>query len=489
MRLPVLHHRQSATALLLTLMIGLVLAAVAGTGFRLLQNRYRIVHQAASWQEALLSAEAGVDLALNQMRLSLADPDAAWTDWQTVEGASAAEVTVKFSSTVLFRTGEGGTQSFAKIQVDAPASLKDESNEQWYRIRSTGVSQVPGSTEVAGDKADLRLRKLDLTTDHRTQEPVSSPQVSRVIEAIVKPVGTFRLALMGVKSINLNNHNIRTDSFDSRYEDKSTNGRYVLAKAQANGNIATNASVLYAGNAQIHGTASVGGTFAEGSEVLKPTNVTGGVRDQFFQEILTVKAPNVTPVAGSPSQVNGTTTLMASADASAYILSSINLSGQNTLRIQGASDGVSKRYAVIVVTGNVSLSGQAAIILDPGVFVSIFVKGDTDITGQGVTNPWPNRAANFQYYGVDRPKLSNGSDAPPGTIKIAGNGSFTGAVYAPNFNVEMKGGGSDNTSIVGSFLGNTVFMNGVQQVHYDEALADGGLISDYKVVSWFEDAR
>ncbi len=34
-----------------------------------------------------------------------------------------------------------------------------------------------------------------------------------------------------------------------------------------------------------------------------------------------------------------------------------------------------------------------------------------------------------------------------------------------------------------------VYMIGVQQVHYDETLADGGLISDYKVVSWFEDDR
>jgi hypothetical protein len=33
----------------------------------------------------------------------------------------------------------------------------------------------------------------------------------------------------------------------------------------------------------------------------------------------------------------------------------------------------------------------------------------------------------------------------------------------------------------------TVRMTGVQSVHYDEAPADGGLISDFKIVSWFED--
>jgi len=34
-----------------------------------------------------------------------------------------------------------------------------------------------------------------------------------------------------------------------------------------------------------------------------------------------------------------------------------------------------------------------------------------------------------------------------------------------------------------------VNMTGVQAIHYDEALGEGGLISDYKVVSWFEDVR
>ncbi len=63
-----------------------------------------------------------------------------------------------------------------------------------------------------------------------------------------------------------------------------------------------------------------------------------------------------------------------------------------------------------------------------------------------------------------------------------------GAVYAPNYDIEMKGGGSSD-SIFGAFVGNTVFMNGVQSVHYDEALADGGLIADFKIVSWFEDER
>jgi hypothetical protein len=40
-----------------------------------------------------------------------------------------------------------------------------------------------------------------------------------------------------------------------------------------------------------------------------------------------------------------------------------------------------------------------------------------------------------------------------------------------------------------NIVGNTVTMSGVQAVHYDDALGDGGLISDFRVVSWFEDIR
>jgi hypothetical protein len=75
-----------------------------------------------------------------------------------------------------------------------------------------------------------------------------------------------------------------------------------------------------------------------------------------------------------------------------------------------------------------------------------------------------------------------------GTMTIAGNGGFSGAIYAPNYNLEIKGGGSAQ-NIYGAFVANTVFMNGVQALHYDEALADGGLITDYRIVSWFEDER
>jgi hypothetical protein len=479
-------HLQAGSTLLISLIFLGVLMAAGAVTFNAVQNRYRQVHQTATWQEALLAAEAGIDLAVNEMRRDLYDPGNSWAGWgdtpdKTIAADASDLSTVYYTSKVLLRAGEGGQRSFSKIAVDAPSFLQDSSGEQWYRVRSLGIASVPGAGVAAGDKVDLRLRKFDLITDRRTGKK-TSPQATRLIEAIVKPVGTFRLALFGVKSVDMNNHNIVVDSYDSRDNTKSTNGFYDVAKRQENGNIASDGTLIDAGSAHIYGSAST-----NGGSVLNASNVTGEIRDDFYQEVFAVTRPDVNADIGTPSIINNATSTI---DAKAgtplqVIVSKINLEGQNVLRIRGAADG-SRTYAQIIVNGDIKTSGQAQIIVDPGVHVRIFVAGDVDIAGNGIINT--NSPLNLQFYGLDRPTNTDGSPVDPGEMKIAGNGGFRGTVYAPTYDVNLVGGGNAD-SIYGSFVGWTVAMTGVQAVHYDEALADGGLISDYKVVSWFEDVR
>jgi hypothetical protein len=480
------YKSHAGSTLIISIIFLGVLMAVGGATFMMLQNRYRQVHQNATWQEALLAAEAGVDLAVNEMRKELYDPSNAWNDWGNnpdgalTENADPTAGTVYYTSKVLLREGEGGQRSYSKIAVDAPSFLRDASGEQWFRVRSLGVANIPGGRIAAGDKIDLRLRKFDLNVDHRTGAP-TLPQATRLIEAIVKPVGTFRLALFGVKTINMNNHNIVVDSYDSRDPNKSTNNFYDPAKRQENGNVATNGILIDAGSAHVYGDAST-----NGGTVLNASNVTGEIRNDFYQELFAVNRPSVPADAGTPTEITGDTVVDAKpGDPAQLIVSKINLSGQSTLRIRGAANG-SATYAQIVVNGGISTSGQAQIVIDPGVHVRIFVAGDVDITGNGIINT--NSPLHAQLYGLDRPANANGEPISPGAMKIAGNGGFRGTVYAPSYNVAMVGGGNDD-SIYGAFVGWSVSMTGVQSVHYDEALADGGLISDYKVVSWFEDAR
>lgn len=475
------HHRaQKGSTLLISLVFLAILFAAGGVTFNLLQNRYRQVHQTATWQEALLASEGGIDLAVNEMRKQLYEPDNAWSGWSEASAGEGVSGGVYYTSNILLREGEGGQRSYSKVSVDAPDYLRDASGEQWYRVRSLGIASLPGGTVVAGDKLDLRLRKFDLYRDHRTGAKVL-PQATRLIEAIVKPVGTFRLALFGVKTVDMNNANIVVDSYDSRDTNKSTGGFYDVAKRQQNGDIATNGALIDAGNAHIYGDAST-----NGGTVLNSANVTGEIRDDFYQDLFAVTRPNVTATIGTPGSVTSTTTIDAVAgDPVQVILSQIKIEGSDVLRIRGAADG-SATYAQIIVNGDVSLGGNAQLVIDPGVHVRIFVQGDADIAGNGVTNP--NSPLNLQFYGLDRPTNADGSPQDPGEMKIAGNGGFRGTVYAPTYEVRMVGGGTTD-SIFGSFVGWTVGMTGIQSVHYDEALADGGLIADYKVVSWFEDTR
>lgn len=460
----------------------MLLAVISALVMNVLGNRHRQVYQTAAWHSALLAAESGVDMAVAELRKSLQDPAAAFSAWTRDDGTSGGPGTgsTYFTSSVLLRTGEGGQRSWAQIEVAAPAELRDSRGTQWYRVRSIGYAEVPGGRVVAGNPLDLELRKLDFRIDSRTQMPVSTPQASRLIEVIVKPVGAFRLALLSDDRIDMNNLNIVVDSYDSRDSTKSTNGFYDPAKRQNNGDIASNGPLIDVGNAQIYGDAST-----NNGQVLRASNVTGEIRDDFYQELFPVTAPTMIPSPGTPSTVTATTSIAASAGApTMVILSQINLSGQKTFTITGAADG-SPTYAQILVNGNVGLSGQAQIILGRGVNVRMFVAGDGDFTGNGVANP--NDPLNFQLYGIQR--LPDGSGViTRGNFKISGNGGFRGAVYAPNYDITMVGGGVAD-SIFGAFVGYSINMTGVQAVHYDEAMGEGGLIADFRVVSWFEDAR
>jgi hypothetical protein len=221
-------------------------------------------------------------------------------------------------------------------------------------------------------------------------------------------------------------------------------------------------------------------------------NVTGTQRTDFYQDLARVLAPtdpsyqpapwgSVNP---SPTIVSGTTTIAASAVegtyASRYVLSSITLAGTQKLTLTGNADG-SPSYVELYVTGAIDATGNAEIIVEPGVRAKIHFAGTCKIAGNGIVNR-NNQPGDLQLYGISP------ADNSSRTVEIGGNTQLSAAVYAPGFDVQINNGGTRG-SVYGSFVGKTVKMNGVTDLHYDEALSSGGKISNYKIASWFEDAR
>jgi hypothetical protein len=484
--LRIVMSRTSGSSLLLVLGSIAVLSTIGATSFLYLQQKYRSVHQVAAWQEALLAAESGVDLAMAEIRSSLADPGHTWSGWNTGQpggdGASLNPSTapLTYTSNLLLRKGEGAGRSDSKITVDSPASLVDARGERAYRIRSLGVSELSGGRRVAAEKADGRLRKLNLVFDRFTGNRVVTPNATRLVEVIAAPVGAFGYPILGDVTVEMNNHNIVIDSYDSRDAAKSTNGRYDEAKRQQHGNIATNGPVLGAGNAHVYG-----GAYTNGGEVLNTTNITGPIENDFYQHLARIARPATVPDMGTPAFVTKSTTLTASTGTPArYQLSRIALAGDDVLRIEGDPAG-RDTFIEIVVTDEISVSGRAQLVLAPGVFARVFFDGDVTITGNGIANP--GTALNLQLYGIE-PKVAADGEKPVRDVKIAGNANFLGTVYAPDHDLTFVGGGTDGASY-GSFVGRSIRVTGNQSIHYDESLAGAGLITDYKLVSWFEDAR
>jgi hypothetical protein len=476
----------SGSILVWTVLTIAILSILGAEILRVISIKYQNAIQTATWQEALLAAESGIDLAIVDLRKSLYPaPNHAWeAPWNTAPGNSVTS----YGQTSIINAGMAGTPMTVEAYVDAPASLIDPTNGwQYYRIRTVGTMPITGPARAADNKQDTRLRRLSLRFERFTNGVLTShaitfpevPHVSRRAEAIVSPVSSFSNAIMSVGTVDLNNQNIVVDSYDSRDSNKSTNGLYDPAKQQRNGDIATDGSVIDAGNAHIFGDVATNAGTVTGA-----ANITGAERTDFYQEPIPVGAPNWSVVNPSVTNVNGTATITADATSgsvnSRYQLSGISLSGQKTLTIAGAANG-SQTYVEIYVTGDISLGGGSQIVLQPGVSAKIYFAGNIDIAGNGILNS-NNQPLDLQLYGIQpAPGVSE-------HVSLGGNGQIIASVYAPGHDVTVNGGGSSG-HVFGSVVGKTVTMTGVTNLHYDEALSGAGMINNYRIVSWFEDNR
>ena len=121
-----------------------------------------------------------------------------------------------------------------------------------------------------------------------------------------------------------------------------------------------------------------------------------------------------------------------------------------------------------------------------GSSAKIYTADDVSISGQGVTNG-TGVASNFMIYGTAADSFDrSGDEVAAQSISVSGNGVLSAAVYAPNADVTVKGGGNSG-QIYGGVVGFTATMNGNGAFHFDEALKDiqfGG--GNYTILSWLE---
>jgi hypothetical protein len=416
-----------AIALIITALLMISLA-----GFSALSTyRFRLSLRAESWNMAISVAEAGVEESFAHL----------------------------FSAGRTNYLANGWTATNSGVVKQR--YLADNSYYRAYiRTNDPPTITVDGYLPILGDTNNYLHRTVQLTTSNQYM---------------------FARAMLTVNQITGNGNDVLVDSFNSTNALYSTGGQYDAAKRRDSGDIACNAKVsgcIDVGNGDIYGTATTGpggsiyvganggvgssSWFASGHSGIEP----GHGRDDLNVSIPDVVFPffnGLAPTAGTYSNQNYTYVL----GTNDYVLGSLNLGGQNKMIVIGK--------ARLLVTGNVSMSGQAMIIIETNASLALYVQGpSSSLGGNGVMNK-TGYAANFQYFG-----------GPDNTsISMSGNATFIGTVYAPEAALTLNGGGNANTDYVGSCVTKSVSMQGHFSFHYDESLK--GLYNlGWYVDSWNE---
>jgi hypothetical protein len=423
--------RPSGSALLMSLLIVGVMAVALGSYLMLIQNEAHAMMRSISWNSGIPVAEAGLEEALTHISVC-------------------------------------GTNSFQ--------------NNGWVLTQGKFLMKtrlVDGQPYVVGISMSL---PPVIVAQGKTLAPLGTNYISRTLKVRTCFNALFAKAMVARLAVKLNGNDIDVDSFDSGDPTYSTNGCYDQSKRKDNATVATNSgdpNMLSAGNANIRGKIATGpgglagagpnsciGSNAwhdAGKKGIQPGAATDDMDVSFFPVTCPVKLSSFSP----PSETVGATNYN-------YVM------GDGDWTITGGQSFGGKVLvngrARLLVTSDISFSGSDYIYIQPGASLELYVSAPhASLGGQGIQND-TGLASSFVYYGL-----------PANTsLSFSGNAAFVGAIYAPDADFSMGGGGKNTYDFAGACVTRTITMNGKFNFHYDERLALAGPNRGYIATSWDE---
>ncbi len=437
------------------LVVSLILAALLGVplaGYLIMtQAQNAAVARSQIWNTSITVSEAGVEDALALINKYTGNYDQI-TNWSRPESIAADNWTSLGNNVYYVRRYLG--QSYYDVYItninNSPV-IVSRGYVPWSYAWSTFFQPLLASAGVASGQPRFLTRKLEVQTKY---------------DAL------FAVAMAAFQVIDFNGNNVATDSFDSADPNHSINGLYPFTNpgmVKSNGDVCTLATItnsINVGNANIKGVARTG---PNGTVSIGPSGyVTGGVYNDFNVVFPNVVLPTSSwlPIAVRNYPIGGKTYAYAILTSGDYYLSSFSTS----LYI-GSNINVR-----LLLLGSVNMTGQDEIRIASGSQVSFYMTGSTfKAAGNGLINDNGN-AASFFYFGLP----SNTS------VELGGNGTFVGAIYAPQAAFQLNGGGSNPRDFIGASVTLNVRMNGHFRFHYDENLRRVGPGRGYVATNWKE---
>ncbi len=420
----------SGSALLVSLLTTGIMALVLASYLVLIEHQATSMMRSLSWNAGIPVAEAGVEEALTQLSAN-------------------------------------GTNMVA--------------NNGWAMVHNKYLMKtrlVDGQPCVVGVSTSL---PPVIVAQGMVPAPRRTNLISRTVKVRTRHNYLFMRGMIARLNVRLNGNNINVDSYDSGDPNYSTNGRYDPAKHKDQGTVATNSgdpNMFSTGNANIWGKIATGpgglasagpnscvgneAWHAAGNKGIQPGAATDDMNMCFYDVICPVSNGAFTPPSGT---VDGTNYnyIVGQGD---WIVTSKTFGGK--VLVSG--------HARLLVTSDVQFSGSDYLYIQPGASLELYVAApNASLGGQGVQND-TGQACNFVYYGL-----------PTNTsLSYSGNAAMVGAIYAPNADFTLGGGGRNVYDFAGASVTRTVIMNGHFNFHYDERLAFAGPHRGYIATSWDE---
>jgi hypothetical protein len=276
--------------------------------------------------------------------------------------------------------------------------------------------------------------------------------------------GAAAALAISVRQIELNGYDLITDSFNSADANQSTDGLYDPLRAGDRGDVALESGIfnsINVGNVGIWGRL---GTAPEFTLTLGPLGSVGsswwhldgqlgiepGFHDTNFVWMFPdVRLPFVVGLAPASGVYNGGFYQYILNDGD-YQMPSLTMSGNQKLIVDGTSR--------LIVMGDVTLSGNASILILPTASLQLYVAGSTaNLRGEGVINQGP--AKDFMYFGAGQNREVNLRLGIP----------LRGFVYAPSAVCTIFSAGSTAAEVHGAVFANSLELGADLEVHLDEA--------------------
>lgn len=429
---------ERGTVLLVALFVGALIAISLGSYVALNTQSLKMANRSFYVSEAMNMAESGVEEAIYAFNQAQLGDTTAWNDWNTSDGLTAKRTITDF-------TLAANATASVKVYIDR---YNPPATYQPLVIAQASVT-LPGSQTPITKMLEIRMRRRSY----------------------------FAAGLVAQNGITFSGNSASVDSWISNPDNDASTAAvpYSGGVRRDHGSVAAASvtSTISVGNADIWGTASIGGSSTTAISVgsngrVGPFGTSDGVKNpasiatDFTTNMMAVTMPTTGTIIGSLGATvgaAGTTTVYRVPS----IEDSLTVYGNVTL-ILTAAPGV---YAI-------NIAGSEGITLAAGATLTIYTAGDVKIAGNGLLNN-NDQPESFQLWGTS-------TSLTPQDIQIAGNGALKGVVYAPNGSIRINGNGD----IMGAVVGRDINLTGNASFHYDESLAGWGADTPFGVYKWRE---